>query len=153
MKHQGSNSLSRRRKGEDKEEEESEEEVEEWTDEILGCGIWIAGGLSEEGKVSVFSVGKGEDEDDTASFDITPPTDNNSRKRDEVRAFDLPASISEKECTWIIRHSRQFFVRGDQLWRRDKSGQHQKVLFGIDRTRVLHKTHNKLGRRRFHPTR
>ena len=151
-KHQGPNGLSRRRKGEDKEEEESEEEVEEWTDEVLGCGIWIAGGLSEEGKVSVFLVGKGEDEDDTASFNITPPTDDDSRKRDEVRAFNLPASILEKECTWIIRHSRQFFVRGDQLWRQDKSGRHQKVLFDIDRTRVLCETHNKLGHHGFYPT-
>ena len=67
-KHQGPDGLSRRRKGEDEEEEKSEEEVEEWIDEVLGCGIWIARGLSEGGKVSVFSVGKGEDEDDTASF-------------------------------------------------------------------------------------
>ena len=82
-KHQGPDGLSRRRKGEEEEEEESEEEVEEWIDEVLGCGLWIAGGLSEGGKASVFSVGKGEDEDDTASFDITPPTDDDSRKRDE----------------------------------------------------------------------
>ena len=123
MKHQGPDGLSRRRKGEEEEEEESEEEVEEWIDEVLGCGLWIAGGLSERGKASVFSVGKGEDEDDTASFDITPPTDDDSRKWDEdlqhvstyLRSFDLPASISEKERTRIIRHSRQFFVRGDQL--------------------------------------
>ena len=83
-KHQGPNGLSRRRRGEDEEEQdESEEEVEEWIDEVLGCGVWIARGLHGEGKVSVLLVGEGEDKDDTANFDAKPPTDDDSRKRDE----------------------------------------------------------------------
>ena len=166
-KHQGPDGLSRRRRGKEEEEEESEEEVEDWIDDVLGCGVWVARGIEEErrgtdkGEASIFSVGKGEDEDDTASFDITPPTDDDSHKRDEdlqhvstyLRSLNLPASISEKERTRIIQHSKQFFVRGDQLWRRDKSGRHQKVLFGADRVRILRETHDRLGHHGFYPTR
>ena len=125
-KYQGPDGLCRRRRGEDKEEQdESEEEVEEGIDEVLGCGVWIARGLHGEGKVSVFLVGEGEDKDGMANFNAKPPTDNDSRKWDEdlqhistyLRSLDLPASISEKECTRLIQHSKQFFVRSNQLWR------------------------------------
>ena len=76
-KHQGPDGLSRRRRGED------EEEAEEWIDEVLGCGVWIAGGIEGmrkgEGEVSTFSIGK-EREDNTASLNFKPPTNDDARK-------------------------------------------------------------------------
>ena len=60
----------------------------------------------EEGKLSVFSIGKGK-EDDTGSNEIELPMDNNACKRDQdlqlvdnyLRDLHLPTSLSEKECT------------------------------------------------------
>ena len=47
------------------EEEETTNEVEEWIDEVLGCGIWVTGGIDKERlvvevekEVLVLSVGK-----------------------------------------------------------------------------------------------
>ena len=165
-KHQGPDGLSRRRRGEgDREEEDSEEEADEWIDEVLGCGVWIAGGIEEDigkgkSEVSTFLIGKGR-EDDTAILDFNPPTNDDTRRRDEdlqhvssyLRTLKLPASASEKERARLIRYSKQFFLSGNQLWRRDRSGRHQKVLFGADRTHILRETHDKLGHRGFYPTR
>jgi len=83
-KHQGPNRLSRRRRGEDeKGDEESEEEVEQWIDKVLGCGIWIAGGVrAKEEKFSAFSIGKAK-EDGTRNNEIELPNDDHTRKRDQ----------------------------------------------------------------------
>ena len=49
----------------DDKEEETTNEVEEWIDEVLGCGIWVARGIDKERlvvevekEVLVLSVGK-----------------------------------------------------------------------------------------------
>ena len=128
-KHQGPDSLSRRRRGQDEEEEEdSEEEAEEWIDKVLGCGVWITGGVEGvrkgEGEVSIFSIGKGR-EDDTTSLNFKPPTNDDACKRDKdlqhvstyLQSFELPTSTSEKERVHLIRYSKQFVFSSDQLWR------------------------------------
>ena len=84
-KHQGPDGLSRRRRGEDDEEEDdSEEEAKQWLDGVLGCGVWITGGIEEgigkgRGEVSAFSIGKGR-EDNTASLSVKPLVDDNMHK-------------------------------------------------------------------------
>ena len=129
-KHQGPDGLSRRRRGEGGEEEDdSEEEAEEWLDDVLGCGVWITGGIEEgigkgRGEVSAFSIGKGR-EDNTASLSVKPPIDDDACKRDEdlqhvstyLWSFELPASASEKDHACLICYSKQFFICGNQLWK------------------------------------
>ena len=48
--HQGPDGLSRRRRAEDDEDddEETEDKVEDWIDEVLGCGIWVSNGVDGE---------------------------------------------------------------------------------------------------------
>jgi len=105
--------------------------VDQWIDKVLGCGIWIAGGIrTEEGKSFVFSIGKGKENDASRNIEVELPNDNDTRKRDQdLRLVDnylqnlhLPTSLSEKERTRLTRYSRHFFVCGDQLWRCDKTG-------------------------------
>ncbi|KXN91253.1 hypothetical protein AN958_01575 [Leucoagaricus sp. SymC.cos] len=50
-KHKGLDGLSRRRIAEDEGETGSEgvEEAEDWVDEVLGCGVWVAGSLTSSG--------------------------------------------------------------------------------------------------------
>ena len=128
-KHQGPDGLSRRRRGQDEEEEEdSEKEAEEWIDKVLGCGVWITGGVEGvrkgEGEVSIFSIGKGR-EDNTASLNFKPPTNNDACKQDKdlqhvstyLQSFELPTSTSEKERAHLIHYSKQFVFSSDQLWR------------------------------------
>ena len=129
-KHQGPDRLSRRRKGKtDEENEEGEEEVEEWIDEVLGCGLWVAGGLTDgrsggrvencEG-VSVFSIRKGE----RNGTDIKLPTDDNARKCDDdlqlisqyLQTLAFPSHITDKQRTQLIQCARHFFICGNTLW-------------------------------------
>ena len=116
-KHQGPDGLSRGRRGEEENDdgEDGEEDIEEWIDEVLGCGVWIAGGIGTEGKktdggdTSIFSIGKGR-EDDTTSFNIELPTDDDLCKRDEdlqhvttyLQSLKLPTSVSEKEHARLV---------------------------------------------------
>jgi len=57
-KHKGPDGLSRRRVAESKEEGEGVEEVEEWVDEVISCGIWVASWLEGGGETLVLAVGK-----------------------------------------------------------------------------------------------
>ena len=108
-KHQGPDGLSRQQKAdEDKKDKESEEEVEEWIDEVLGCGLWVAGGLTDrklggrvKNGVSVFSIRKGEEN----GTDVKLPSDNNTRKCDDdlhliaqyLQTLAFPSHITDKQ--------------------------------------------------------
>ena len=108
-KHQGPDGLSRQQKAdEDKKDEESEEEVEEWIDEVLGCGLWVAGGLTDrklggrvKNGVSVFSIRKGEEN----GTDVKLPSDDNTRKCDDdlhliaqyLQTLAFPSHIMDKQ--------------------------------------------------------
>jgi hypothetical protein len=50
-KHQGPDGLSCRQCApeDDKEDEESSHDIEEWIDELLGCGLWVADSLDTGG--------------------------------------------------------------------------------------------------------
>jgi len=82
--------------------------VEQWIDEVLGCRIWIAGGIrTKEGKFSTFSIGKGRENNASGIIEIKLPNDDETRKRDQdlqfvdnyLRNLHLPTSLSEKERT------------------------------------------------------
>jgi len=165
IKHQGPDGLSRRRRTVDEDEDETTEEVEEWIDEVLGCGIWVAGGIDEERlvvkvekEVLVLSVGK-EVKDETTN---KIPTNETTKKRDDelhaIKAYlttlSIPSDFAPQQRTRLTNNARQFFVRGNHLWRKDRNGRHQIVLLANnDRLRVLRETHDQLGHRGIYPTR
>lgn len=53
----------------------------------------------------------------------------------------------------LAKRAHQFFVRGQQMWRKESNGHHQLVLFNPDRLRILQQTHDELGYRGFYNTR
>ena len=115
---------------------------------------------NKEGKLSVFLIGKGKDVDISGNNKIELPMDNNTHKKDQdlqfidsyLRDLHLPTSLSEKKHTRLTRYSRHFFIHGGQLWRQDKTGCHQKVIFGSECTHILRETHDKLSHCGFYPT-
>ena len=115
---------------------------------------------NEEGKLSVFLIGKGKEDDVSRNDKIELLMDNITRKKDQDLQFidsylqdlHLPTSSSEKEHIQLTHYSRHFFVCSNQLWRQDKTGQHQKVIFRSECIHILRETHNKLGHRGFYST-
>jgi hypothetical protein len=84
-KHQGPDGLSRRQRApeDDEEDEESSNDVEEWIDELLGCGLWVADGLDTGGldmmnRATVLQIAE-----TSHISDLGPPSDDTSRRRDE----------------------------------------------------------------------
>ena len=82
--------------------------MEEWINEVLGCGLWVAGGLTDrklggrvKNRVSVFSIRKGEEN----GTDIKLPSDDNARKRDDdlhliaqyLQTLVFPSHITDKQ--------------------------------------------------------
>ncbi|KXN84080.1 hypothetical protein AN958_00480, partial [Leucoagaricus sp. SymC.cos] len=67
-KHKGLDGLSRRRIAEDEGETGSEgvEEAEDWVDEVLGCGVWVAGSLTSSGAWVMAAGGTRSDGDITS---------------------------------------------------------------------------------------
>ena len=122
--------------------------MEEWIDEVLGCGLWVTGRLTDrklggcvKNRVSVFSIRKGEEN----GTDIKLPSDDNAQKCNDnlqliaqyLQTLAFPFHIMDKQQTQIIQRARHFFVHSNTLWQHDRSGRHQKVLFGEDHIHIL----------------
>lgn len=172
-KFKGPDGLSRRRKTVD--EGDTDDDGEDWVDEILSAGVWVAAGIEDAKgggvlKVEVTEMGTvtslavtsenpkvGEGVAD--EFDI--PQNETAVKRDEdllaiktyLQSLKQPTSLNGKALQQFVKRASRFFVRGDRLWRRESTGRHQIVIFGKDRLRLLNEAHDKLGHKGFYPTR
>jgi len=150
-KHKGPDGLSRRRVAESEEEEEGVEEVEEWVDEVIGCGIWVASWLEGGGETLVLAVGKrrvgGEDvtlerkgKGDRSSgwkeFMQLGIKDEGTKKREaelrEIRRFletlKVPEKLTGKDKQRFLQHTGKFFLQGGKMWWREHQGRHQQVI-------------------------
>jgi hypothetical protein len=131
-KHQGPNGLSCRRHApeDDEEDEEGSEDVEDWIDEILGCGLWVAKDL-DRGHLKMMSRATVLFNTETSlTSDLNIPSNDASRARDkELRVLkdylttlaftpDIPTS----QCPRILKQAHQFFARGNRLWCKDSAG-------------------------------
>ena len=164
--HQGPDGLSRRRRAEDDEEddEETEDKVEDWIDEVLGCGIWVSNGVDGgsirfkkvEGGGRALVLSASSEMDD----EMTIPTDEKTKQRDnnlhDIKSFlgtlSIPPTVPNLQRTQFIKRALEFFVSGNRLWRKDSNGQHQLVLFSPDRLRILKTTHDELGHKGIYST-
>ncbi|KAG2737431.1 hypothetical protein P692DRAFT_20761797, partial [Suillus brevipes Sb2] len=159
-KHQGPDGLSRRKRApeDDEEGEETSEDIEEWIDELLGCGLWVAhdlgtGGLDMMSRATVLQLAE-----TSHISDLDPPSDDASRGRDEelrilsiyLDTLAFPTDTSTTQRLRILKQAPRFFSRGNRLWRKDTAGRHQIVLFGQDRIRILRETHDRLGHKGFY---
>lgn len=123
----------------------------------MDAGIWVSReadhGPFHSNSVLVLVAGRSDDADP-----IIPSNDTFKRLDDELHAIrhyldnlSLPKTILPKDRPRLTKRAHQFFVRGQQLWRKEAGGRHQLILFGSDRLRILKQTHDELGHRGFYP--
>jgi hypothetical protein len=160
-KHAGPDGLSRRPPAPEDDSDEDSADVEDWVDEILGCGLWVAKDLGR-GPLEMMSRATVLFNTDTSlTSDLVLPLDDASRLKDEelrivqtyLETLVTPADISDTLRTRILKRAGSFFISGKHLWRKEPTGRHQIVLFDTDRLRILQETHDHLGHKGFYPTR
>jgi hypothetical protein len=164
----GPDGLSRREKAEGDLEEE---DAEEWMDEVLGLGVWIdswrvlesakgqtnnggsANDLQRNGFTAAVYAYKPSDSTSESSTTLIPRTlesiknDNDiDRIKYYLSTLGRPSGLQPHEFKKIVSRSREFFIDdGGQLWKRSRTGMHQKVIAYPDRLELLIQAHDKLG--------
>jgi hypothetical protein len=121
-KHVAPDGLSRRPMalGDEEEPTETAEDVEDWIEEILGCGVWMANelekGWSVKRMTSTLSL-------TTISHNDNPPSTVPSHDDDDLRTIQkyletlsFPSAVSIQEQTRLVKRACQFFVQGNCLW-------------------------------------
>jgi len=168
VKHKGPNGLSRRRAAEEEGETLGDgiEEAEDWVDDILGCGVWVAGNWNSEVETQVLMAGKGNNNDKDVTIGKTGGEDGydgylearggksetKERKLEMVRTFlrtmKLPEEFTGKERQRFIKYTSKFFVRGVTMWKKESKGQHQQIVRDNRRCySLLIESHDRLGHR------
>ncbi|KIK32597.1 hypothetical protein CY34DRAFT_101126, partial [Suillus luteus UH-Slu-Lm8-n1] len=155
--HTAADGLSRRPAALEDDEDETTEDVEEWIDEILGCGVWIAKEVDEEWLAEaaphalVLTSETCSPSDEIPTSHSSLHLDNDLHMiQDYFKMLSFPSSTSSKDQTRLIKRARQFFLQGHRLWRKEPSGRHQLVIPTPDRLRILSETHDKLGHKGFY---
>ena len=167
MSHQGPDGLSRRRKAdeEDDDEEETTEEVEDWVDEVLGCGIWVSNRIEEgriglqkeEGGGRALMLSASSKTDDKPSIPTDKKTERRNNNLHDIKGFldtlSIPPTVPNSLRTQFIKCASEFFISGNRLWRKDLNRHHQLVLFTPNHLRTLKATHDELGHKGVYSTR
>jgi hypothetical protein len=124
-KHQGPDRLSHRQHApeDDKEDEEGSNNVEEWIDELLGCGLWVANGL-DMGALHMMNQATVLQITETSHIsDLGPPSGDASWGHDEelcilniyLETLTFPAGTSTIQHSHILKQAHQFFTHGTCL--------------------------------------
>ncbi|KAF8815692.1 hypothetical protein BYT27DRAFT_7079253, partial [Phlegmacium glaucopus] len=154
----GPDGLSRRRRGEE-EEDEDEQGAEDWVEDLLTCGVWIASGIKEAGETRDVCALTRKGAEPTIDGDI-PSTEKGREREEELKeiqrfleTLQLPGDVTHAKRDLFIKKTSKFFYRGGKLWRQERNGRHQIVLFGKDRLETLTATHDSIGHKGFYTTR
>jgi hypothetical protein len=162
-KHQGLDRLSCRQHApeDNDEDDESSDDIEEWIEEILGCGLWVANNFGS-GYLEVMTHATVLQFAETLHLsDLDIPSNDASHSHDEelqilrtyLETLALPAGASMTQRSRILKQAHQFFTCSNCLWHKNSGGRHQIVVFRPDRSHILHETHDCLGHKGFYPTR
>ena len=159
-KHAGPDGLSRRRQlPDDQEVDETPEEVDEWLDDVIGCGVWLAYTVPQEDCCLVLKVGMGsvDANDEIPDIPTSQATLDKFSRLQEIQTFleDLrpPTNMSQDQLAAFVRQASQFFIRQGKLCRKNDSGRHQLVAIIDDRLPILRKMHDGLGHKGIYATR
>ena len=123
-KHVGPDGLSRRRRSVDDEEvDETPEEIEDWLDDVVSCGIWIAHMVRQDDHCLVLKVVVGDkDIDKIPDIPTTQSTLEKFAKLQEIHIFleELrpPANLSQKQRLPFQRQAYRFFVKEGKFCRK-----------------------------------
>jgi hypothetical protein len=158
-KHVGPDGLSRRRRSLDDEEiEETPEEIENWLDDVVSCGIWMANTVQQEDRCFVLKVAvRSEDAKEIIDIPMMQATSDKFKQLQQIRALleDLrfPVNLSQKQRGTFLRQASRFFIKEGKLCRKIDSGRHQLVVTVGDRLKILQRTHDNLGHKGIYATR
>ena len=153
-KHAGPDGLSRHRQSpDDNEIDETPQETDEWLDDVVSCGIWIADTVQQEGHCLVLKVVKGRteaiDNNKTPEIPIKQETLDKFTRLQEIHTFletlQPPKDLSRSQLTSFLRQASGYFVTGGKLCQKQGSGRHQLVVNIGDRFDILYRAHDKLG--------
>lgn len=176
VKHKGPDGLSRRRAAEEEGEllGEGIEEAEDWVDDVLGCGVWVAGGWEFEKGAVVLTTssdkdvtsgkkgGEGKEEQyegyDGYLEERRRKSEEKDTKIERVRTFletmKLPEELTEKGKQQFIKYTSKFFIKGETMWKKENKGRHQRVVRdNRKRYSLLIASHDQLGHRGIYATR
>ena len=157
-KHVGPDGLSwRRRSPDDEEVDETPEEIEDWLDDVVSCGVWIANTVQQEGSCLVLKVMMGNEDTEMPDIPTKQATFDKYTQLQQIRTLledlQLPDGLSEKQRTTFLRQASRFFVKNGKLCRKNDSGRHQLVATIEDRLTILQRTHDNLGHKGIYATR
>ncbi|GLB41989.1 hypothetical protein LshimejAT787_1100040 [Lyophyllum shimeji] len=164
MKYAFSGSHKTRDEGDD-----DADDGEEWVEEILSGGVWMASTIeaAERGEVL-----KAERADGCAAVSLVVRTSRGENaeaelpwseecERREVELKEIATYLGALEkpnldanaVKTFAKLASRIFVRGGRLWREESTGRHQLVIWKADRLRVLRAAHDELGHRGQYGTR
>src|SRR5271168_4507506 len=158
-KHIGPDGLSRRRRSVDDEEiDETPEEIEDWLDDVVSCGVWIANTVQQEDHCFVLKVAvRSEDAKEMINIPTMQVTADKFTQLQHIRAFleDLrfPFDLSQKQRDTFLRQASRFFIKEGKLCRKIDSGRNKLVVALGDRLKILQRTHDSLGHKGIYATR
>ena len=155
-KHLGPDGLSRREPvlGED----EEDGDPEDWVDEVLSLGIWVDSWQRTQLPIAqIFEVLAGGVP--SMAVPASPSPHPSSARDDELERIleflSNPARQSElttAEHNQLLKRSRAFFTHNGRLWRRQKQGRHQLVMFPSQRSTTVREAHDNLGHKGYYAT-
>ena len=140
----GPDGMLRRRRTED--EGDVEEDPEDWVEEILMCGLWVAVALEamEGGSVLVLAVEQGGNDKVEEILRMAKWMESDEELR-EIKAYlktlKKPVGIEDRKLVGFLRKASCFFVKGGRLWKKDTEGKHKLVVFGEEWAKILKVAH------------
>jgi transposase InsO family protein len=72
--------------------------------------------------------------------------------RQYLQTLERPPGLNDKAFKYFLRRASAYFVKGDQLWRRDENGQHKLVVPFKDRLKIVRQAHDELGHKGYFST-
>ncbi|KXN84537.1 hypothetical protein AN958_12348 [Leucoagaricus sp. SymC.cos] len=140
-RHKGPDGLLRRRKSEDDSENEDQEEeaAEEWVDEVLGCGVWVASVMCQENGVvevlvmttrndeSIISKVRVREEDEVAvlrSAEVVEKDLELGRVREFLQTLKALEGLTMKAKKCFLKNTSKFFMSRDKLLRKETGGRY-----------------------------
>ena len=160
-KHAGLDGLSRRRRSpDDNEVDETPQEIDEWLDDVVSCGIWIADTVQQEVHCLVLKIVKGRaeaiDDNKTPEIPTKQETLDKFTRLREIHTFletlQPPKDLSQSQLTSFLRQASGYFVTEGKLCRKQGSGRHQLVMNIGDRFDILYRAHDKQGHKGIYST-
>ena len=99
--------------------------MEDWLDDVISCGVWIANTVQQEGSCLVLKVMvRNEDTDEIPDIPTSQATLDKFSTIQKIQALleelCLPDDLSQKQQATFLRQASRFFIKeGKFCWKND----------------------------------